>query len=66
MEREERDDQVICEVVVNQEGQYALWPAHGPAPVGWNLAGKRGPKSECLAFVREVWTDMTPTSLRRT
>jgi MbtH protein len=65
MEREERDDQMTYEIVVNQEDQYALWLADEPTPLGWNSAGKRGSKSECLAFVREVWTDMTPLSLRR-
>ena len=51
-------------VVVNAEGQYALWFADREAPAGWDDAGKRGSKEECLAFVEEVWTDMRPASLR--
>jgi len=27
--------------------------------------GKVGPKSECLAYMKEVWTDMRPLSLRK-
>ncbi len=27
--------------------------------------GKVGPKSECLAYIKEVWTDMRPLSLRK-
>ena len=28
-------------------------------------AGKSGSKDECLQFVREVWTDMRPLSIRK-
>jgi MbtH protein len=27
--------------------------------------GKVGPKAECLAYIKEVWTDMRPLSLRK-
>jgi hypothetical protein len=27
--------------------------------------GKEGPKAECLAYIKEVWTDMRPLSLRQ-
>ena len=33
--------------------------------LGWNDAGKRGTKAECLAYIEEVWTDMRPLSLRK-
>ena len=37
----------------------------GPrAARGWTLAGKEGPKEECLAYIEEVWTDMRPKSLQ--
>lgn len=52
-------------VVVNHEEQYSIWLADLPIPNGWREAGKVGTKSECLAFVKEVWTDMRPASLRR-
>jgi MbtH protein len=51
-------------VVVNHEEQYALWPAGRAQAPGWREAGKSGSREECLAFVREVWTDMRPRSLR--
>jgi len=53
------------EVLVNQEGQYSIWPAPKALPEGWTKAGKQGPKDACLAFISEVWTDMRPLSLRR-
>ena len=50
---------------VNYEEQYSLWPAHRELPLGWNDAGKTGPKDECLAHMEEVWTDMRPLSPQR-
>src|SRR5262249_41396257 len=31
----------------------------------WKDVGKSGLKSECLDYIKEVWTDMRPLSLRR-
>ena len=33
-------------------------------PLDWREGGKRGTKAECLAYIKEVWTDMRPLSLR--
>ena len=40
-------------------------PADRENPLGWTDAGKSGPKAECLAYIKEVWTDMRPLSLRK-
>ncbi|GAC1469459.1 MAG: MbtH family protein [Isosphaeraceae bacterium] len=61
---EDSEDKLVYKVVLNHEEQYSLWPADRDAPLGWREAGKVGSKSECLAFVDEVWTDMRPLSLR--
>lgn len=53
------------EVVVNHEEQYSIWSASKALPAGWEKAGKRGSKEECLAYIKEVWTDMRPLSLRK-
>ncbi|MFE2376462.1 MbtH family protein [Streptomyces sp. NPDC059398] len=50
--------------VVNDEGQYALWPAWRPLPGGWHGTGVRGDREECLAYIEREWTDMRPRSLR--
>jgi MbtH protein len=55
----------ILKVVVNHEEQYSLWPSYRENPPGWRDAGKSGSKEECLAYIREVWTDMRPLSLRQ-
>ncbi|HEU5378328.1 MAG TPA: MbtH family protein [Ktedonobacteraceae bacterium] len=65
MSREDFEDITIYKVVVNQEEQYSIWPADRDNPLGWNDAGKSGSKPECLAYIKEVWTDMRPLSLRK-
>jgi MbtH protein len=52
-------------VVVNEEEQYALWPAVKDIPAGWRDTGEVGPKEQTLSYVERVWTDMRPLSLRR-
>ena len=64
-EMEEQEDNTIYKVVVNHEEQYSIWPADRENPLGWKDAGKVGSKAECLAYVKEVWTDMRPLSLRK-
>lgn len=61
----EREDDTIYQVIVNDEEQYSIWPADRELPLGWRSAGKSGTKQECLAYIQEVWTDMRPLSLRR-
>jgi MbtH protein len=51
-------------VVVNEEGQYSIWLSHNTAPLGWEEVGMVGKKEECLQHIKEIWTDMTPVSLR--
>jgi MbtH protein len=52
------------QVVVNDEEQFSLWPEALPIPDGWRDWGTKGTRAECLAYIDEVWTDMTPRSLR--
>lgn len=62
---DDTEDQMEYKAVVNHEEQYSIWPAHRANPLGWNDAGKVGQKAEVLAFIKEVWTDMRPLSLRK-
>ncbi|MEU1885312.1 AMP-binding protein [Micromonospora rifamycinica] len=52
-------------VVVNDEGQYSLWPADRPVPGGWTPVFT-GPVEGCLEYVAGHWTDLRPASLRTT
>jgi MbtH protein len=63
MNNDDTDD-TQYKVVVNDEEQYSVWAADRPNPDGWRDAPKSGPKSECLAYIKEVWADMRPLSLR--
>jgi len=63
MNDSERED-TIYKAVVNHEEQYSIWPADRENPPGWRDAGTTGTKTECLEYIKEVWTDMRPLSLR--
>jgi len=53
------------QVLVNEEGQYSLWPAFLQIPAGWSVTGPKGKRRECLDWVEANWTDMRPKSLIR-
>ncbi len=61
----ETEDKTTYLVVVNDEEQYSIWPDYRAMPPGWRAAGKAGLKQECLDYIKEVWTDMRPLSLRK-
>jgi MbtH protein len=65
MNRDEEEDTTIYNVVMNHEEQYSIWPVDREIPGGWSAVGKSGPKAECLEYIKEVWTDMRPLSLRK-
>jgi MbtH protein len=62
---ESEQDQIVYKVVISHEEQYSIWPADRENPSGWRDVGKQGPKQECLDYIKEVWTDMRPLSLRK-
>jgi MbtH protein len=53
-------------VVKNHEEQYSIWLENQSIPAGWSAVGRSGTKPQCLAHIKEVWTDMRPASLRVT
>ena len=62
---DDEDDKTIYKVVLNHEEQYSIGPADRENALGWRDEGKSGTKDECLAHIKEVWTDMRPLSLRK-
>jgi uncharacterized protein YbdZ (MbtH family) len=60
-----QEDNRIYKVVINREEQYSIWPADREIPLGWTDAGKSGLKADCLAYIKEVWVDLRPLSLRK-
>ena len=61
----ETEDSTVYIAVVNHEEQYSIWPEGREIPLGWRNTGKSGSKQECLDYIKEVWTDMRPLSLRK-
>ena len=59
------EDARAYEVVVNGEEQYSIWLSDKAMPAGWRAVGTSGKKADCLAHIKEVWTDMRPLSLRK-
>ena len=65
MNRDEREDSTIYKVVMNDEEQFSIWPADRENALGWRDARKSGSKQDCLDYIKSVWIDMRPLSLRR-
>ncbi|MEV7124183.1 MbtH family protein [Kitasatospora griseola] len=59
------DDPGVYAVVINDEEQYSIWQQEREIPAGWRATGFNGSRDACLDHIEEVWTDMTPLSLRR-
>ncbi len=50
-------------VLVNDEGQYSLWPNFIDIPAGWTSSFGPDTRQACLGYVEANWTDMRPRSL---
>jgi len=61
---DDREDTTTYKVVINHEEQYSIWAADRENAPGWTDVGKVGSKADCLAYIKEVWVDMRPRSLR--
>ncbi|MCX5136798.1 MbtH family protein [Streptomyces sp. NBC_00340] len=53
----------LYRVLVNDEGQYSLWPDFVDVPAGWTVVHGPGPRRACLDHIESNWTDMRPKSL---
>jgi len=50
-------------VLINDEGQYSLWPTFIKVPAGWSVALPEDNRQTCLDWINTNWTDMRPRSL---
>jgi MbtH protein len=57
------DDDSRYLALVNEEGQYSLWPEFAEVPGGWQIAYGGGLRQDVLAYIEAHWTDMRPRSL---
>ncbi|GAA4657297.1 mycobactin NRPS accessory protein MbtH [Streptomyces chumphonensis] len=58
------DDDGRFHAVVNDEDQYALWPAFRDIPDGWHSVYGEASRAEVLEYIERTWTDMRPRGLR--
>lgn len=65
MSNENNQTGAMYEVVLNDEEQYSIWPADKALPLGWTKAGKQGSRESCLEYIKDVWLDMRPLSLKK-
>jgi MbtH protein len=49
--------------LINDEGQYSLWPTFIEVPAGWTIVHPESTREECLDYINQHWTDMRPRSL---
>jgi uncharacterized protein YbdZ (MbtH family) len=57
------DENATYSVLVNDEGQYSLWPSFKAEPKGWTVVHSSDGRAACLEFIHKHWTDMRPNSL---
>jgi MbtH protein len=63
--RNDDDKNELFMILVNEEEQYSFWPKGMTVPKGWRATGTEGTRDECGTYVKSVWTDMRPLSLRK-
>jgi MbtH protein len=47
-------------VLINDQGQYSLWPAAAEIPAGWSTAYEQNGREACIEYIGKNWTDMRP------
>ena len=60
---EDSDGQYLA--LVNDEGQYSIWPHFIEVPAGWKSVYGPVSRQECVEYIDSTWTDMRPNSLIR-
>lgn len=50
-------------VLINDEGQYSLWPEHIAVPEGWTVVHGPETRQSCVDHIETNWVDMRPRSL---
>ncbi|HDR7447078.1 MULTISPECIES: MbtH family protein [Bacillus] len=54
------NDNYTYKVLMNEEGQYSLWPAFLDVPIGWNVVHEEASRQVCLEYVEVKWNDLEP------
>jgi MbtH protein len=59
------DDSGRFYALINDEGQYSLWPTFAEVPAGWRIVFGEDSRQACLDHIEANWVDMRPLSLAR-
>lgn len=51
----DRNDSTFC-VLMNEYGQYSLWPTFARQPKGWRIVFNESTRLDCLSFIESQWT----------
>ncbi len=51
------DENGIYHVLINDEGQYSLWPSFIDVPDGWTIVRKSDSRAACLEFINRNWSE---------
>ncbi len=51
-------------VLMNDEGQYSIWPAFLDTPAGWVTVSGAENRQRCLDYIDSRWTEMRPNHLK--
>jgi MbtH protein len=57
------DEDALFLALINDDGQYSLWPASMDVPAGWVKVYGEKSRSECLQFIERNWADPRPGNL---
>jgi MbtH protein len=57
------DEDGMFVVLVNEENQHSLWPAHIAVPEGWTIVHPEHTRQACLEYIEANWDDIRPRSL---
>jgi MbtH protein len=57
------DDTAAYLALLNDEGQYSLWPAAVAVPAGWTVVHGEDTRQGCRDYIERNWADMRPRSL---
>ncbi len=58
------DPDGVFHALINDEGQYSLWPTFVPVPDGWSVELGPASRQDCLDHITRSWTDLRPRSLQ--
>lgn len=53
------------QLIVNDQEQFAVWPAARRAPAGWRPVGRTGTRESLADYLREILVETLPAPLLR-